>query len=664
MSSSAGGGIPDFSKATLNDLNKLNKMMSQLQKTTSQLEQVSGFARIGKELEATQSTSAKVAKQFVSLQLATGATAGIMRKKLAAMKPAVDNFMLDLSWAVKAKAESVSKGAKALGKPFAGMWQKVQDKRAASAKKKADDALAAKLGFPVGPNAPPKLKGIKRLQNIAGNTAIQNLPEDRKKMLSSAASTAGSLLGQLQDRSLAAAKEFSTAVGTLRGASMAGPGQMKGMVASLRELGGQVPQNLNEIASVMGTLSGKAKLTGTTLTAMSKTVLDASRLSGANSAEAANAAASVMSVWGKKAGEGTLMMDQFFAASRVSGAGMGDLLKNMGSLGLPLQQMGLSFEQSMALMAKWQSAGLTPIQDALRKDVKGEGLAAITAKIKAAATESEAAALAAQYFGHSVSGDLVAALKNGQVEFGGVVAAMSTAGNAIRNQAGEVQTFGDKWDMLQNRITVALAPLGEAMLPLGEALASIVEVLTRDGDIVLATIGSIAALLLGVFAPALWASAVAGWAAVAPFLPIIAAVLLVGVAVAGLAYVFKYHMDWIVEQVNKVKDKISSFLSVFDIFIGDENGGAGGNTATSNGGPPTSRYHGMSYVPYDGMMARLHKGERIMTAAENREFSNGASGGAAISITGNTFHVRQESDIDAIARALAREIKAAGGLMA
>ncbi|MNI84949.1 hypothetical protein D3C73_1418970 [compost metagenome] len=71
----------------------------------------------------------------------------------------------------------------------------------------------------------------------------------------------------------------------------------------------------------------------------------------------------------------------------------------------------------------------------------------------------------------------------------------------------------------------------------------------------------------------------------------------------------------------------------------------------------------MDYVPYDGMMARLHKGERIMTASENREFSQGGGGGS-ISITGNTFNVRQESDIDAIARALAREIKVAGGLMA
>lgn len=59
---------------------------------------------------------------------------------------------------------------------------------------------------------------------------------------------------------------------------------------------------------------------------------------------------------------------------------------------------------------------------------------------------------------------------------------------------------------------------------------------------------------------------------------------------------------------------------------------------------------GLERVPYDGYAALLHEGERVLTAREARQADQG--GGAQVTITGNTFEVRQESDIDAIAEAL------------
>ena len=71
---------------------------------------------------------------------------------------------------------------------------------------------------------------------------------------------------------------------------------------------------------------------------------------------------------------------------------------------------------------------------------------------------------------------------------------------------------------------------------------------------------------------------------------------------------------------------------------------------------------GLSYVPYNGYPARLHEGERVLTAEENRAFSSGTGGGVVI--TGNSFTVRQASDIEAIGEAIYQRILRASRLRA
>lgn len=55
--------------------------------------------------------------------------------------------------------------------------------------------------------------------------------------------------------------------------------------------------------------------------------------------------------------------------------------------------------------------------------------------------------------------------------------------------------------------------------------------------------------------------------------------------------------------------------------------------------------------------ARLHKGERVLTAQENREYSQGGSGTGGVLITGNQFTVREEADIEKIAYKLAKYVE-------
>lgn len=65
---------------------------------------------------------------------------------------------------------------------------------------------------------------------------------------------------------------------------------------------------------------------------------------------------------------------------------------------------------------------------------------------------------------------------------------------------------------------------------------------------------------------------------------------------------------------------------------------------------------GLPYVPYDGYETILHKGERVLTAQQNRQYNQGGSN-VSIPKLADTIIVREDADIDKIARALVKKIK-------
>ena len=88
--------------------------------------------------------------------------------------------------------------------------------------------------------------------------------------------------------------------------------------------------------------------------------------------------------------------------------------------------------------------------------------------------------------------------------------------------------------------------------------------------------------------------------------------------------------------VSFVSDKISSI----------SNKASGAKRLAVNGSHKT----GLSYVPFDGYIAELHKGERVLTAGENKSYSNGS--GTVQNIFNVQATIREESDIKRVAQEL------------
>lgn len=110
----------------------------------------------------------------------------------------------------------------------------------------------------------------------------------------------------------------------------------------------------------------------------------------------------------------------------------------------------------------------------------------------------------------------------------------------------------------------------------------------------------------------------------------------------GLKSVWEGIVSWVGEKVSWLADKLAFWRSgKSQMSEGDD---VDGSHAT-----------GLSYVPFDGYVAELHQGERVLTAAEARGHEQ--EGGVTIAKLADTIIVREEADIDKIATALHRKIQ-------
>lgn len=101
---------------------------------------------------------------------------------------------------------------------------------------------------------------------------------------------------------------------------------------------------------------------------------------------------------------------------------------------------------------------------------------------------------------------------------------------------------------------------------------------------------------------------------------------------------------------NARKDEAGGWAGLIADFLGGSN--SDHNTMSNRMKKEMGYAYGLRRVPYDNFPALLHAGEQVLTASQARERDRGAT----VQVTGNSFVVREDADIDRIATALCQKI--------
>ncbi|WP_223068480.1 phage tail tape measure protein [Paenibacillus caui] len=147
----------------------------------------------------------------------------------------------------------------------------------------------------------------------------------------------------------------------------------------------------------------------------------------------------------------------------------------------------------------------------------------------------------------------------------------------------------------------------------------------------------------------------------------------------GIKGVFFMGINWVIDQVNDLIGMLNRVLN-FEIFghklgitiptidhvvsgLDPKTKAVGGGGGSGSGGivqVAGSYATGLPYVPYDGFIAELHKGERVLTADENKAYSspvqaparvNAGNGGSrmdihlTVDVQGSSLDSKQTSDL-------------------
>lgn len=248
--------------------------------------------------------------------------------------------------------------------------------------------------------------------------------------------------------------------------------QLAGLEASFKRVATAVPTSFDNAGTAIADLNTRLGLTGPALEERSAQFLELSRLTDTDLSTNISDITRVFGDWEIATDSQASTLDQIFRASQASGLGIDRLSTSVVQFGAPLRNLGFGFEDSLALLAQFDKAGVNTEAvfsglkigvGKLAKDGEAvpETFRRIVGEITALGPGTEATSLAIDLFGQRAGPDLADAIAGGKFEIGEMLAAITGGSDTIMQAAADTESWTEKWTKFKNRALIRIAPLAE-----------------------------------------------------------------------------------------------------------------------------------------------------------------------------------------------------------
>lgn len=363
----------------------------------------------------------------------------------------------------------------------------------------------------------------------------------------------------------------------------------EGMDNVYKSIASSLPiDNLENIGKVIGEMNTQFGFTDEKLQHASEKMLKFSEITGSDVVASTQNAKQAISVFHMSSDDLDSVLDDVAKTAQDTGVSVDDLFQKAIEGAPQLQELGLSFSDSVKLLGAFEQAGvdgsaaLSSLSKAAvnyAKDGKSltDGLAETQDKILNATDQTEALNAAAEVFGTKGAVRMVDAIQRGVLN-------LNDLGGAASDSQGTVETtFENTLDPIDEEtvalnnaklamaefgsaISEALAPILEALVPIIQKVAKWFSGLSGTSKTIIVVIGGIAMVisaLLPVLAVVAGGIAAAGGAmafltgVLLPVAGIIAGIIAVVAAVVAVIKNWGDITDWLSEKWNAFKDWMS-----------------------------------------------------------------------------------------------------------